>query len=251
MATGGIATILAAQPHTFRGLAVIGKIIFIFNLVLFILFCTAIGTRFVIHRGTFTRAILHPTEALFIPTFFLSIVDILDGSRAFGVSATGSWLSTALRVCFWIYLAGSFLLAIAQYLYLFSAPPNRLTVHSMTPSWLLPIFPAMLCGTLASELVSAQPAASTTTIMVAGITMQGLGWMVSFLMYSVYIQRLMLYGLPAPNLRPGMFIAVGPPNFTSLALIGLSRAIPQDYGYFAANPGSLETLRTMALFTAM
>jgi hypothetical protein len=47
-----------------------------------------------------------------------------------------------------------------------------------------------------------------------------------------------------------MFIAVAPTGFTGLALIGMSKGIP-TYGYFAINPGSVETLRTLALFSAM
>ena len=58
-------------------------------------------------------------------------------------------------------------------------------------------------------------------------------------------------GLPAANLRPGMFIAVGPPTFTGLALIGLSRSLPADYGYFASHPAALETLHTLALAFAI
>ena len=251
MATGGIATLLGAQPHTFDGLRTIGKIVFIFELILFVAFTTAITARFVMHPGTLQAAVVHPTEALFIPTFFLSIVDIFNGTQAFGVPETGYWLVYALRVCFWVYLACSFVLATFQYLHLFSAPPKRLTVQSMTPSWLLPVFPAMLSGTFASQIASSQPAASATTIIIAGVTMQGLGWMVSFLMYSAYIQRLMQYGLPAPNMRPGMFIAVGPPSFTSLALLGMSQAIPSDYGYFAAHPGSTKTLQSMALIVSV
>jgi tellurite resistance protein TehA-like permease len=251
MATGGIATLLAAQPHRFHGLLTIGKIIFIIEIVAFILFTAAISTRFILYPGTFTRSISYPSEALFIPTFFLSIVNIFNGSQLFGVPATGDWLVVALRVCFWLYLAVTFILATVQYLYLFTAPPQRLTVQSMTPSWLLPIFPAMLCGTFASAIASTQPAASAMTIIIAGVTMQGLGWTVSFLMYSAYIQRLMQYGLPAPDMRPGLFIAVGPPSFTGLALIGVARDIPGMYGYFAEYPESAEMLRVIALWMAM
>jgi len=41
-------------------------------------------------------------------------------------------------------------------------------------------------------------------------------------MYGAYLRRLMTDGLPSPNTRPGMFIAVGPPSFTGLALLGIS-----------------------------
>ena len=74
--------------------------------------------------------------------------------------------------------------------------------------------------------------------------------MIAFLMYAAYIHRLMGYGLPDPNHRPGMFISVGPPSFTGLALIGLARALPSDYGYFASHPLAIEILRTVADFTA-
>lgn len=251
MATGGIATLLNAQPNTFPGLKTIGKVVFIYDLVLFVAFTAMISARFIMFRGTFMSALTHPTESLFIPTFFLSIVNIFNCIQAYAVPVCGPWLLVVQRVAFWIYLACVFVLATGQYTYLFTAPPNRLTVQSMTPAWLLPIFPAMLTGTFASQIVKTQPPEHQATIIIAGITMQGLGWMVSFLMYGVYITRLMQYGLPEPKLRPGMFIAVGPPSFTGLALIGISTSVPSDYGVFAENPGMAEMMKQLALLFAM
>ena len=48
--------------------------------------------------------------------------------------------------------------------------------------------------------------------------------MVSTFMYANYIGRLMTNGLPSPDARPGMFIAVGPPSFTAIAFIGIANA---------------------------
>ena len=44
---------------------------------------------------------------------------------------------------------------------------------------------------------------------IGGLTAQGLGMLVAFLMYAQYIRRLLEFGLPSPNMRPGMFISVG------------------------------------------
>jgi tellurite resistance protein TehA-like permease len=66
-------------------------------------------------------------------------------------------------------------------------------------------------------------------ILVAGVTFQGLGMLTATFMYGPYLARLMTSGLPNPNLRPGMFIAVGPPSFTGLALLGISSHVPQIY----------------------
>ncbi len=156
-----------------------------------------------------------------------------------------------MRVCFWVYVAVAFSLAVLQYLSLFNAHPSRLTVQSMTPAWILPIFPVMISGTLAQIVAPEQPPAARLAIIVAGISFQGLGWMVAFIMYAAYLHRLMEFGLPAPNLRPGMFISVGPPGFTCVALMGLSGALPEDHGYFASHPAAIETLQTVALFASM
>jgi tellurite resistance protein TehA-like permease len=42
-------------------------------------------------------------------------------------------------------------------------------------------------------------------------------------MYGIYFGRLMTSGLPVDASRPAMFIAVGPPSFTALALIGMAQ----------------------------
>jgi tellurite resistance protein TehA-like permease len=109
----------------------------------------------------------------------------------------------------------------------------------------------MLSGTLANIIAANQPPESRMPIIVAGVASQGLGWTVAVCLYAVMIVRLMEQGLPAPNARPGMFICVGPPGFTILALIGMSKALPEGYGYFATNPMAIPALKAMALFVSI
>ncbi len=247
--TGGIALLLSEQPHSFRGLMTVGKVIYIFNIVLFIAICLLLLLRFTLNTGSLTASLRHPVESLFFPTFWLSIATIVSGMQRYGVPSTGSWLVVAIRILFWLYVACSFLVAVLQYYYLFTA--KKLTVPSMTPAWILPIFPVTLTGTIASVTAGYQPPDHAMAIVVAGLTFQGLGMIVYILMCSQYIARLMQYGLPAPNLRPGMFIAVGPPAFTSLALIGMARAIPDKISYFGDHATAKEALSIMATVTAI
>lgn len=67
MSTGGIALLLAVTPHRFRGLTTIGTVVFVFDLVIFLILTVAILARFVMFPGTFINSIYHPTESLFIP----------------------------------------------------------------------------------------------------------------------------------------------------------------------------------------
>jgi len=108
----------------------------------------------------------------------------------------------------------------------------------------------MLSGTIASLIAPDQPPEQRLPIIIAGVTFQGLGILVSMIMYPIYLGHLMVDGLPAIDLRPGMFISVGPPCFTSLALIGMGNALPPNYSFFASHPIAIEVLQTVALFTA-
>lgn len=107
---------------------------------------------------------------------------------------------------------------------------------------------SMLSGTFASAIAANQPPSHRMNIIMAGVTFQGLGWMVAFLMFAVYLHRLIQYGLPAPNLRPGMFISAGPPSFTALALIGMAQSLPPEATFFQNHPTAIENLQILTAF---
>lgn len=178
-----------------------------------------------------------------------TVATLTSCAQAFGSPSCGPWLTTAIEGLYWIYVALAFLAAVFQYLSLFTGP--RLTLQGMTPAWILPVFPIMLSATIATLISPALSQSRRMPVIVAGVAFQGLGWMIAFLMYALYTHRLMSYGLPAPDLRPGMFIPVGPPSFTGLVLIGLAKALPDDYGYFTSRPMGVEVVRIMADFTAI
>jgi C4-dicarboxylate transporter/malic acid transport protein len=255
MSTGGISLLLAVTPHRFNGLDTIGIIIFIFDILLFIIISAGMTSRFLLFPGSLKASLMHPTESLFFPTLWLSCATIISNISQYGVPHTGPWLLTTLRIIFWIYCTITFISAVAQYNFLFTAVPY--TLQSMTPGWILPIFPIMLSGTLAAILCITQPVKFILPILVGGLTFQGLGFMVSLFMYGNYIGRLMTAGLPSPSLRPGMFITVGPPSFTALALLGMAKAAQRvfpAYNQIASidNPGIIgDVLLITALLVAI
>jgi C4-dicarboxylate transporter/malic acid transport protein len=250
MSTGGIASVLGSQPHTFDGLRTIGKIVFIFFLVLLVFNLTMISLRFIFQPPAFKTSLTHPTESLFMPCMWLSFATLLLNIQVYGVPASGSWLLVALRVLFWIYAGSTLIVSVGQYYLLFNAG-KHMTIHSMSPAWILPIFPSMLTGTVASVVCRNQPPVHQMTIIVAGVTYQGLGWLIALCMTALMMGRLMVDGLPDAQLRPGLFMLVGPPSFTAIALLGCSQYVPRDYGYFITHPIAADVLETMGLFIAI
>jgi tellurite resistance protein TehA-like permease len=262
----------AGTPHRFTGLTTIGKIFFIVALVMYVAVSITIASRFFVYPHTLRCSLMHPTESLFIPTAILTckysrtvgtkscprtyigiVATLLACVQIYGTPHCGPWLIVAVRVLFWIYVAIAFTSAVLQYLYLFCGSVHRLTIQSMTPAWILPIFPVLLGAVVASIIAPAQPLTSRWTIVVCGLTLLGMGWMVAFLIYPLYLYRLMTLGLPAPNLRPGMFIAVGPPAFTGLALInfGSTLAASKGIGFFTDREVALTVLSAFADLTAV
>lgn len=226
MSTGGLALLIANQPYTFPGLRYIGMTIYFVNIFFFVLVCSLMVTRFVLHQCLLS-SLKHDREGLFFPTFWLSIATIICGlHKYFGGSGASDSFLTVERVLFWAYCAFTLIVAVVQYSFVFSEHTYRL--QTMMPSWILPAFPIMLSGTIASVIAIDQPIVHSVSIVTAGLTFQGLGLSISILMYAHYIGRLMESGLPNREHRPGMFICVGPPAFTALALIGMANALPED-----------------------
>ncbi|KAJ7719498.1 voltage-dependent anion channel [Mycena metata] len=252
MATGGMALLLApqTQPHTFTGLETIGKVVYIWDLFLFTAVTLCITYRFVRFPGTLVASLTHPTESLFAATPLLSLASIIAAIARYGVPSAGTWLIVTYRILFWVYFVVSFVAAVGLYFLLFTSPALKLS--DMSPAWDLPIFPFMLSGTIASAGAALQPPVQAVPMIVAGLTAQGLGMMISILMYSNYIHRMIQYGFPSPQSRAGMFIAVGPPSFTSLALIGMANDFPAAYrAYFGAPETTVQIMRVMATATAV
>ncbi|KAK1779637.1 voltage-dependent anion channel-domain-containing protein [Copromyces sp. CBS 386.78] len=299
LSTSGVSLVLAITPHRFRGLSTIGLVIFLLDLFFFLVITGSITLRFVLHRLTFRRAFTRPNEALFVPTFFLSIAAILcnvaEYARIFifdddisyrfnGHSSTSTtshsipWFSnstlanstlssglgqstpsepddssapsasltsfrTFLCIAFWLFSAVTFLASVIQYHLLFTVKAERrLSLTTITPAWVLPIFPVMLIGTLAGSFSKTQDPKSAIGIICAGLAAQGLGLLVSFFFFSSYLSRLMAFGLPAQ--RPGMFIAVGPPSFTGAAVISMASDIPRVFEQLQSLNSSQITILT-------
>lgn len=252
MSTGGLALLIRAQPHTFPGLHQIGLAVFLLNLLLFLLVTATIITRFCLYRGTFLTSITHPREGFFFPTFFLSLATIITCTQRYGVPSdleSASPLLTAIQAAFWIYVVLSTAVAIGQYSLIFSSP-HTFALHTMMPTWILPIFPIMLSGTIAAVIADTQPPDAGVRIVSAGWTCQGLGVAVAFMMYAHMVGRLMQSGLPDREHTTGLFMCVGPPAFTALAFIGLAKGLPEEVDHDLDGVGDAAMVETVGVVGA-
>ncbi|KAB2579806.1 C4-dicarboxylate transporter/malic acid transport protein [Lasiodiplodia theobromae] len=253
MSTGGVALVLGAAPFKFEGIEVIGKIIFVFNIVLFFILSMAIAARFAMCPQAFRNSLLDGHEGFFMPCFFLTLSTMINNVQIYLVPGVEEFLESVMRDVFWAYVAFTLTLAVAFYWFIWTTPEinNKLHADKMGPGWMLPIFPIMLSGTLSQTIGAHQPPQDAMPIIVAGIAFQGLGWFVASCCSTIWIYRLFRTGPLLPNVRPAMFMLVGPPSFTALALIGNANALPDNYAYFETHPMAKEILTIVATWIAI
>ncbi|KAF1812773.1 hypothetical protein P152DRAFT_325632 [Eremomyces bilateralis CBS 781.70] len=224
MSTGAIAALLSQQPFPFRGLVAIGTMFFIFDAVLFFIFNLMMFIRITRNPRAWLASLHHPNESFFFGAYWVSVALIIYSIQAYGVPRSGPWLIRALEVLFWVYISCSLCVAIFQYQAIFSV--ERLLIADAMPAWILPAYPSLVTGPLAGVLLKSQPVESGQRILIAGIAIQGLGWTIAFIIYTMYLTRLTTHKMPAHGMRPGMYVAVGPAAYTSAGLISLGRASP-------------------------
>lgn len=227
MSTGGLSLLIFAQPHQFPGLREIGMAAYVVTIVLFVGVCSAMLLRFIFNPGDLVKSLTHEREGFFFPTFFLSIATLITSTERYAIPDNDLRLAWAIQGAFWGYVILTLIVAIGQYSYVFAV--HNFGLQTMMPTWILPIFPVMLSGTIASVIAETQPEIAAVPIIVAGLTCQGLGLSVAVLMYAHMVGRLMSAGLPNREHRPGLFMNVGPPSFTALALIGMADGLPDRF----------------------
>lgn len=249
MSTGGLSLLIFAQPFQFPGLRQIGLVVYVINIILFLIVFSLLMVRFLTFSGSLKASLTHEREGFFFPTFFLSIATLITSTYRYAIPIDDTHLNWAVQVAFWSYVAATITVAIAQYSYVFRT--HNLEVKTMMPTWILPIFPIMLSGTIASVIADTQPDSISPAIVLAGLTAQGLGLSVAFLMYAHMVGRLMSFGLPGREHRPGLFMNVGPPAFTCLAFIGMANGLPENFDIDNNGVVDIQTVRTMAILAGI
>lgn len=215
---------LLTVPFRSTWLYDVGLIFFFLNIVLYVIIWFMILTRFFSYPSTFRASLVHPTESLFVPAFAVSLGTICITVVEYGANYTGQWLTHVVWVIFWINLVLAIVLSITIYMILWSS--LTFTIAQMTPIWIFPAYPLLIVGPHAANLsIKLSSSTQVLEVIVAGFTVQGIGFLVSLTIYSAFVYRLMTQKLPADPSRPGMFVSVGPAAFTCSAISGMAENI--------------------------
>ncbi|KAH7040221.1 voltage-dependent anion channel-domain-containing protein [Microdochium trichocladiopsis] len=228
MATGGIANALHAiwTGYQTNWLYYIGLAYFLLNLTLFVMNCVLISLRFAFVSGSFINSFRDQFESLFIPAVVVSMGTILINSCEYGIPRA-PWLAPVMVHLYWIYIAVSMFASAGMYLILWST--QIFPIHTMTPVWVFPAYPLLLTAPLAGNLIysatlhGSQAEIPYVALAFSAVSVQGAGFLISFMICAAFIYRLMTQKLPRDMQRPGVFISIGPGGFTVAGIVLLGQ----------------------------
>jgi tellurite resistance protein TehA-like permease len=99
MGTGIVSILLHNLPFDNRGLYWISVVLFVINLVLFIVFSIITTARYVIYRGMWTAMIQHPVMPLFLGAIPIGFSTVITMIVLVCVPAWGYWALILVRFC--------------------------------------------------------------------------------------------------------------------------------------------------------
>jgi tellurite resistance protein TehA-like permease len=252
-ATGGIANVIYSLPYRSRVLTGFGLAFFIFNLFLFAMNCVLIITRFRIRPGSFVNSFTEQFESLFISASIVSVATIFITVCQYGIPKSGPWLLNVMEVMFWVYVGTSMVVSAGLYLTLWST--QVFPIHTMTPVWVFPAYPLLLTAPFGSNLIAAASRSGklasldAVAVAIASVTVQGTGFLISFMVCAAFLYRLMTQKLPRDHQRPGIFISIGPSAFTAAGMVTLGN---QTAEIFPPNfMGTEHAISILRLFSYM
>lgn len=108
----------------------------------------------------------------------------------------------------------------------------------MTPIWVFPAYPLLMVAPYGSTLVASATSTGRLSylnpiaISFACVAVQGGALLISLMISTAFLYRLMTQKLPQDPQRPGIFVSIGPFGFTVAGLVGLANnaefIVPDD-----------------------
>ncbi|KAH6696764.1 sulfite efflux pump SSU1 [Leptodontidium sp. MPI-SDFR-AT-0119] len=209
MGTGIIAVLLFRLPYNGKWLYELSIIIFVFDLILFVLFCLISALRYLLYPEIWSAMLNHPTESLFLGTCPMGLGILIQMIVNVCVPAWGSWAVTLAWTLWWIEIVLS--VAICFYLPYMLMSVHKTDIASVTTFWLLPIVGVVIAaatgGTVAGVLPN--PTHALWTLIVSYI-LWGIGVPLALFTLVLYYHRLTMHKLPPPAVISSVFLPLGP-----------------------------------------
>ncbi|KAJ7600758.1 voltage-dependent anion channel [Mycena floridula] len=240
MGTGAVYVTLSGLKEHSDVLTKVETGFYFLNIALFLLNSSILLVQAIMYPKQAWKLLQDPVKSIFVPLIVLSFATILIGTINYAIPR-GFAASEFIYVLFWVYV-GFACLACFPMLMIWFNKPHDLT--HFTPAYAFLIFPMMLVGVVAFNVLKVMSPSDTRAIgiVLTAYFFQGLGFFMTFFYLCIYVIRIMTTGFLTGHQANGAFVACGPPGFTALALINLGRNVRDIFpahGLISPNAGEI------------
>ncbi|KAH6618504.1 voltage-dependent anion channel-domain-containing protein [Boeremia exigua] len=229
ISTGGLALILAAPfPYSAPWQLRLSSVLFVFEIVLFALFCVLTLARWIVFPHVAVRRALSDPDELCsyaIPPIVLMTISALTATQV----STTEWGGHAFTLVayvlwwigmFWMFLTGVVVIVTCIY------TGNQMD-RTMTPVLFMAPVGLATAGVEAGNIVNngaEMTARLAMPMIVVGYFVVGIALFMGLILYTLFFHRLLAAGLNPPAQRAGLFILVGAAGQLSSAFQILGKA---------------------------
>ncbi|KAI0697770.1 voltage-dependent anion channel [Cytidiella melzeri] len=227
MGTGAVYVTMSGIKSHSQPLTHVETVFYFINMAIFLLNSTTLLLQAILYPRQAWRLLKDPFKGIFVPLIVLSFATIIIGTINYAVPS-GHVHPEFIYALFWVYVAFAIIVCFPMLMIWFNKPHDLTT---FTPAWAFLVFPMMLVGVVAFNVLRVIPASDPRSIgvLLVGYIFQGLGFFMTFFYICIYIIRIdcvcsiMITGFLDGHQANGAFVACGPPGFTALALINLGK----------------------------
>jgi tellurite resistance protein TehA-like permease len=219
MGTSAVYVTMSGLRDRSPTLVTVEHVFFFLNIAIFLLNLSTLFLQAILYPKQAKRLVTDSGKNIFIPLMILSFATIVIGIINYGVQPGVLGKDTGY-ILFWVYVTLAVGISFPLLMIWYN---QKHDIRTFSPAWMFLVFPMMLVGVVAFNVLKTMDPADDRAVgvLLLGYFFQGIGFFVTMFYICIYFLRIMMTGFMDGHQANGVFVAVGPPGFTALALINL------------------------------
>ena len=215
MDTGVLSIILHNFPYPSHWTRVCSTIMFVLDVVLFLVFGTIYLTRWIKFHSFTYRTVSHDSEEIALQA--CPAIQWLTITIQVQLTCAESWgygFTILAFVMWWIGLVWVMSICVILYIHLVKNPSRSVVDKWLPTAVFIPIVGTLTVSNAAGSIVNNAindthlPDRLAVPMIIIGFVSVGFALSLGFVMYAIYMHRLMISGWPTPMKIPSMLLTV-------------------------------------------
>ncbi|UXT84469.1 TDT family transporter [Agrobacterium tumefaciens] len=224
MGTGILSVALAqfpGHPHLF----LVGKALWLFNILLFATCTLLYAARWMLHFDEASRVFTHSVVSMFFGCIPMGLATIINGLLIYGIPQIGDTAVAIATTLWWLDVMLSLACGLAIPFLMFTRQSH--SIDQMTAVWLLPIVASEVVaasgGLLLPHIANAQ---AQFTVLMTSLVLWACSVPLAMSVLVILFLRMAVHKLPHVRMAASSWLALGPIGTGALGLLVISQNGP-------------------------